>query len=76
MRGTSRNGSGEHSVQNRRGAPSLQVKLALAALTALAALALRGCASARGSSASDFEPNVYNPNTGYPAIGGGVPWHM
>lgn len=76
MKGTSSNGKWDSSAPTRREAKSLQVRVALAALAAGALMVgLSGCASPRGS-ADEFEPNVYNPNTGYPAIGGGAAWHM
>jgi hypothetical protein len=75
MKGTSNNGSWAGAARNRSKAKSLQLNAMLAALVAVAALlCLSGCASPSGG--SSFEPGQYNPNTGYPAIGGGVPWHM
>jgi hypothetical protein len=76
MQTISNHESREGSAQASRRAKLLPVKALLAACAAVVVLGcLSGCASPRGGS-SDFEPGAYNPNTGYPAIGGGVPWHM
>jgi hypothetical protein len=62
-------GQRAHARSLRRFAPAA---LALGAFLAL--VCLSGCATASGGS-NDFEPNQYNPSTGYPAIGGGSSWH-
>jgi len=48
-----------------------KIQAALVALVAVMALVLlSGCASVHGNP----DPLQYNPNTGYPAVGGEFPW--
>ena len=50
---------------------SRKIQAALVALVAVMALVLlSGCASVYGNP----DPLQYNPNTGYPAVGGEFPW--
>ncbi len=50
---------------------SRKIQTALVALVAVMALVLlSGCASVHGNP----DPLQYNPNTGYPAVGGEFPW--
>ena len=50
---------------------SRKIQTALVALVAVMALGLlSGCASVHGNP----DPLQYNPNTGYPAVGGEFPW--
>ena len=50
---------------------SRKIETALVALVAVMALVLlSGCASVHGNP----DPLQYNPNTGYPAVGGEFPW--
>ena len=50
---------------------SRKIQAALVALVAVMALVLlSGCASVHGNP----DPLQYNPNTGYPAVGGEFPW--
>ena len=50
---------------------SRKIQTALVALLAVMALVLlSGCASVHGNP----DPLQYNPNTGYPAVGGEFPW--
>ena len=49
----------------------IKIQAALVALLAVMALVLlSGCASVHGNP----DPLQYNPNTGYPAVGGEFPW--
>jgi hypothetical protein len=53
---------------------SKEIRAGLLALCAAMALVLlNGCASTRVQ--EDADPWQYNPNTGYPAVGG-PPWHL
>ena len=50
---------------------SRKIQTALVAVLAVMALVLlSGCASVHGNP----DPLQYNPNTGYPAVGGEFPW--
>lgn len=52
-----------------------RIQTAALMLLAVAALAfLSGCATPAGAGGPD--PTEYNPNTGYPAVGAGAPWHL
>lgn len=52
-----------------------RVQASMLMLLAFAALALlSGCSTPAGAGSPD--PTVYNPNTGYPAIGAGTPRHL
>ena len=55
----------------RRANGSRKIQAALVALLGVMALVLlSGCASVHGKP----DPLQYNPNTGYPAVGGEFPW--